>query len=364
MAQQNSRARQQRVQIIIVLILIVMLGLGAFYLMGDKQDKRKGQAKRPEGMVAVPTLIANLKLGERLSARSFRVNFMKVEDVPPDAVLNPQDFVGRFATKPLLSGNYIKTNDISQQGANLGYSGLATPGKRLIVLDGAIFPGSISTLKIGDRIDLLAIGEPAGMAAAAKGKTLANSAVSVEGGGSQPGDVNSKARQLARQKLAGGQTVSSATATLVAENAIVMKTPEKGKDSNFIVLEMEPQDAHVTMLMATAGAVMRFVFRPFNEEVRHTIPEPVHVTTRLPKPASDPDAVTIISGNIRANTIPNSKRYISAERLVDTNSDAVLTGGNAMFSDSRGNFAVSNMQNMPANNGQQSIANNLSDDDF
>lgn len=352
MAQQNSRAKQQRRQMIVVLVLVLLLGAGAFFTLSSKDTEKSGnQNQRPEGMVAVPMLKSNLKMGERISNVAFSVKYLLPEEVPADALLNTTDFVGRFVTKPLLAGNYIRNSDVAQSGASGGYSGLASAGKRLVVLDGATLPGASTTLRIGDHIDLLAIGEPAGIAAAnTKGKrTAADSANSIEGGGAQPGDPNSPARKRARERRAMGGTsgdvVNTAAATLVAENAIVMRTPEIGINTNFLVLEMEPQDAHVTMLMVSAGALMRFVFRPFNDEIRHTKPEPIKVTTRIPRPVADPDTVTIITGNVRANSIPNSKRYAASDRLIDTTNAESMASGNPMFSDTNGTLA----RTQPAN---------------
>jgi Flp pilus assembly protein CpaB len=355
MAQQNSRAQQQRRQLIIILVVILIMAFGLFYFVlgGDKQKEKK-EFQRPEGQVSVPYLKRNIKLAERISNQDFTVRFYKPESVPVDAVIDVKKFVGRFATKPLLAGDYIKESDVSQAGAVAGYSGLVSPGKRLVVLDGNIFPGALSTIRIGDHIDLLAIGEPNGASSTAGGvgggRTAEDSANSLQGGGAQPGDPNSKARQRARARAgAGGGRVGSASATLVAENALVLKTPDRDKTRNFIVLEMEPQDAHVTTLMASAGATMRFVFRPFNDVVRHTEPEPVKVTTRLPKPAADPDAVMFIMGNVRSNSIPVSERYSSPKDQYIDYGVAEGSSQSALYRDGQGRVPA-NSDNKPLSN--------------
>ena len=136
MAQQNSRAKQQRRQIIIVLAVLLLLGAGAFISLSGKQDKQQStSAQRPEGLVAVPVLKENIKLGERISTLSFKLSYMPPDEVPANAVLNTKQFVGRFATKPLLAGNYIRNTDVAQNGATGGYSGLASAGNRLVVLE-------------------------------------------------------------------------------------------------------------------------------------------------------------------------------------------------------------------------------------
>ncbi len=358
MAQQNSRAQQQRRQLIIVLVVILIMGFGLFYfVLGGDKAKSKKSAPPPEGKVSVPELRKNFKMGERISNKDFRITYYDPEEVPIDALIKPSEFVGRFASKPLLAGNYIHEGDVTQPGATSNFSGIVSPGKRLVVIDGGLFPGALDVLNVGDHIDLLAIGEPNSASSRTRGggKTAADSAVSIEGGGGQPGDVNSGARRNARARRgAAGTVVGAASATLVAENAVVMKKPRADKNRNFLVLEMEPQDAHVTTLMVSAGAVMRYVFRPFNEDVRHTEPEPIKVTTRLPKPSPDPDAVMFIMGNVRGNTTPVSSRYNTKTTDYLDETDVNGTGASQLFRDRQGRVSS---QNNNANQGNNTNAN-------
>jgi len=337
MAQQNQRARQQqRQRLIIILLLILVVGVGAYYFIALKQDKsRPINTERPPGKVAVPVMTKPAPLGSRISSNMFTVRFMKPSEVPVDAILVVDEFLGRFVTRPLYEGNYIRMSDVAAAGAVGGYSALAKPGKRLVVLDSKIFPGAIASLRVGDRVDLLAIGDPnAGLfGAQSAGKSLADNGATLQGGGSQPGDPNSPARQRARARAGAGANIApfAASATLVAEDAEVMRTPSKGVDTEFLVLQMAPQDAHVTMLMAASGTVMRVVFRPFNDETRLTQDTEAKITTRLPRPAQDPDAVIIISGNVRALQRPNSKMFESENKGVNLN----IRPNNSMYSDTK-----------------------------
>jgi len=340
MAQQNQRARQQqRQRFIIILLLILLVGVGSYYFIVLKQDKsRSVNTERPFGKVAVPVMTKEVPLGSRISRNMFTVKFMKPSEVPADAVLAVDEFLGRFVTRPLNEGNYIRNSDVALAGAVGGYSALAKPGKRLVVLDSKIFPGALASLRVGDRVDLLAIGNPnGGLLGVAKpvGSSLADSGVSLQGGGSQPGDPNSQAKQRARARAGAGTNIAplAVSATLVAEDAEVMRTPSKGIDTEFIVLQMAPQDAHVTMLMAATGSVMRVVFRPFNDETRLTQDTEAKITTRLPRPVEDPDAVIIISGNVRALQKPNSKMFAPDNEYETANSNA--RPNNSIYSDTR-----------------------------
>lgn len=362
MAQQNMRARQQqRQRLLMILLLLVLLGAAAFYfLVLNKQEAQKNAvAPRPLGQVAVPIISKEVPIGARISRRMFTVKFMKPLEVPTDAILSVDEFLGRFANKPLLEGNYIRYSDVSASGATGGYSGLANPGKRLVVLDAKNFPGAMATFRVGDHVDVLAFTNPNGALSASSantGKSLSDSAVTLQGGGSQPGDPNSQARQNARARREGAAAATNSaatTATLVAENAEVMRVPVKGKDTEFLVLQMTPQDAHVTMLMAASNAVMRVVFRPFNDETRLTQDAPPKITTRLPKPVADPDAVMIIAGNVRAVQKPNSALFADEKEIQRMKSNE-LTPTNPMFGDTpSGNTNVLSAQNTTAAAPQQ-----------
>jgi hypothetical protein len=228
-----------------------------------------------------------------------------------------------------------------------------------------MFPGAIASLRVGDRVDLLAIGNANGVSAGggaqAAGRSLADSGVTLQGGGNQPGDPNSKAKQNARARragTAGGATsASAATATLVAENAEVMRTPSKGVDTEYLVLQMAPQDAHVTMLMAASGTMMRVVFRPFDDETRLTQDVEAKVTTRLPRPVADPDTITIISGNIRATQRPNSKLFAPDNEAYSQNNQNAKPN-NLLYSDT-GNQNNKNQYNQINNGGNDNQTNNV-----
>lgn len=307
MAQQNSfRLRQQRRRrLIVILLLLLMAGVAAYMLFPKQVNNiRRGYTipERPIGQVAIPIVRQNLSLGTRLSQRHLAVRYLEPHDVPTDALIAPQQFVGRYTTRPLVAGNYLRKEDVAAEGAPKGFSGLVRPGQRVVVLSAGLFPGSTASLNVGDRIDLLSIGDPL-MATARAGsrRSAADSINSMQGGGAYPGDPNAPARQRARARGAtGANAIAATSATLIAENAEVMAAPGRSRDTQFVVLQMQPEDAHVTTLAAASGATMRIVFRPFNDEARLTPDKEAGATTRIPLPAPDPATVTIISGNQRS----------------------------------------------------------------
>jgi Flp pilus assembly protein CpaB len=310
----NRKKNNGRRNLILILGLVLLLIGGAYLMLFGGANKRAQPQVQPPGMVAMPVVKNDLPSGTRISNQMYRVKYVRPNEVPTDAILSTAQFVGRYATRPIANGEYIREGDITEPGAHRGFSGFAKYGKRSVVLDGKLFPGMAESLNIGDRIDLLSIGTPSGAASGRRGALTRaqQSANSIEGGGTMPGDT--LVRRLARQGGLGN-TVSATTATLIAEDAEVVAVPKprtrKSPGINYFVLQMEPEQAHITMLSVASGATLRAVFRPFSDRTRVT---PVHTassTVRSPKPLKDPDAITIIAGSSRTLQMPYSKIYRS-----------------------------------------------------
>lgn len=305
MAQQNTaRIRQKkRQQLILVLITLLIIGGGAYAFMGMQKKPAPVQAQRPAGYIAIPKVTRDIAIGGRISSNLIRISFVPPERVPSDALIAPDQYIGRYVTRSIPAGDYLRESDVAVSGAPGTYSGLAKTGYRVVVLSAAMFPGSIFSLKVGDRIDLLSIGRPTGAGNAANLPPALPPSVA----GTQPGAGRAE-RQRAMQAAGAGRGLAAdaTSATLVAENAEVMAIPipnqRRGRnrntalDTEFIVLQMLPQDAHVTTLAAATGANMRYVFRPFNDEMRLTESKPLEPTTRMPRAKADPNTVMMIYG--------------------------------------------------------------------
>lgn len=314
MAQQRNRARQRQRQRIIAILLLVVLGAAGFFLF-SKDDKPKKRKKRaaPVGMVKMPTLKRNVGPGTRLSKAHIRNIYRTPREVPTDAVLALDQIVGRFTTHPIFQGQYIREGDVGPEGVtSRGFSSMTRPGMRLVVLSTKLFPGSLHTLKVGDRIDLMALERTQ----VASGGRAAKAKYSPAIDGIHPGARPQ--RRTSRNKNNLGTTLSdpgTISATLIAENAEVMSVPKTNKRGrnvsghSTIVLQMHPQDAHVTTLMAASRRTMRAVFRPFGDETRLTQPKPLTATTELPKPKSDPDVINVIVNGRTYLSKPNSTMY-------------------------------------------------------
>lgn len=313
MAQQNNRARQQRTIIIFAVVALLLLVGGAFAMLGGGNEKPKNAAPAvPPGRVAVPVASRNIQLGERISSNMFRLDFVEPQKVPPEALLKINQFIGRYATEPIAEQTIFRESNISTADVTGGYSAVAKPGMRVIVINANQMPGAIGTLRVGDHIDLLAINSADGGTSGASGKVSKEAQrYAYMKGGTQPGTPPN----LNRGKPNTGTTNESMglTASLIAENAEVLHVPSRGKDKEHVVLQMSPRDAHITTLMVATGAALHAVFRPSNDGDRITVEKELTITTRMPKPEPDPDRVSVIVGNIRGNVRPDSAKFESAE---------------------------------------------------
>lgn len=321
MAQENKTRIQQkrRQRIIIIIVILLLIVLSVFYVYKKPLDVVTQDFSRPTGQIAVPVAADDLRVGERISSNRFKVTFMSPEDVPYDAVLNPKQILGHFSVRPILASSPFREGDLSQDGAHKGFSGFTKPGKRIVSIGASKFPGVLETLNVGDKIDLLSIESNSQSGAKSKAPVSAAqlSNVSIEGGGDQPGDKKAIAKRL---ELKNGvqdlSTQSNVTATIIAENVEVMFVPKskvqlarQQKETDFVVLQMSPEDAHVTTLAAASGNTMRVVFRPFNDDSRLTPVQDVKVTTRMPRPSKDPENITIINGLQVGAVRPRSRYY-------------------------------------------------------
>ena len=316
MAQQNNRARQQRIIIIFIVLALLLLVGGVFAMIGTGEKQKEAGPVRPAGMVAVPIASQNINLGQRISSAFVTVKYMPPSEVPETAIIRADYVVGRYATKPIPVSTYFKEDNTSEPDVSGGYSAVARPGKRVVIVNANQLPGVIGTIRVGDHIDLLAISATDRMnPASATDAEAAKDQRRVEYmlGGTQPGTPpGGRNKNKANNSTTGNS--AGLTATLISENAEVMSVPTRAKDKDVVVLQMNPQDAHVTTLMVAAGATLRVVFRPSNDDETILAEREIAITTRMPKPEPDPDQVSIIVGSNRANTRADSARYATAEQ--------------------------------------------------
>lgn len=284
----SARIRQRRRQrlLLIALLLLLLLGAAAYLLM--QQDAGKPRVPPPPpGAVAVPVARADIRMGSTVSLnRHMRLRYYPPLEVPPDALLKPFQFEQRVALRTIRAGEYLRARDLSEREAPNGFSGLAQPGTRIVVVETTNIKGTSGYLNPGDHVDVLAVG----WASSDTRNAMQRSTASVAGGGINPGDPNALGRNR-------GGAAGASEATLVAEDAVVLVAPRatpprSGRDTH-VVLQMAPGDAHATTLALGAGAGLRFVFRPFNDDRRVVDPPPLEQTTY---PVRDARTVEVIAG--------------------------------------------------------------------
>jgi len=303
MALQNSRNRNKgRNKLPLIIAGGGLLLVGALYLIFKptkipEVNLNPATQQKPKGKVAIPELARNVSIGATVRAEFVRIKYLDPLKVPVDAIIAPDKFLNRRAIHNLYEGDYIREGDVTQGGAPKGFSGLAQFGKRIVVLSASLFPGSIAALNVGDHVDILAIGSPGGTGVKKGGAPAGPNLNNL--GGSQPGAGGRPKTPPATATATGGvsgSNVNPTTATLIAEDAEVVASPKRGRDTEYIVFQMTPQDAHVTTLASSSGAILRYVFRPFGDEGRLTAAKNAGITTRPVRAEVDPDAITVIAG--------------------------------------------------------------------
>lgn len=352
MAQQNNRARQQRQLIIIFLLVLLLVVAAGFAFLNQDKEKKNAQPEIPPGQVAVPVAARNIELGERISSNMFRVSYFAPERVPVEALIKLDQFIGRYATQTIAQETVFTEQNVSEPDVRGGYSAVAKPGWRVVTIDANLLPGAIGTLRVGDHVDLMAIARAdQGYNGGNNNNQPSKTQLRYEymKGGTQPGEP--PRRNTGNTNKNAIVDTQGVTASLIAENAEVLRVPSRGKDQELVVLQMAPQDAHITTLMVAAGASLRVVFRPYNDTQRITKEQSLTITTRMPKPEPDPDRVAVILGNVKNTSRPDSSRYAVAEQNPDYGKSD--TFNNRTFNDAAQNRAQpieSTLRNMMQSN--------------
>jgi Flp pilus assembly protein CpaB len=284
------RARRQRILLILAALLLV--GGAAYWYLYLRKPKARIEPQ-PPGTIAVPVAAKQLAKGIELAgAGLIRPMYLRPELVPPAALLKTSQVQGRVTREPLRAGDYFSEENLAPTGAPPGFSGLARPGKRIVVIESTAIVGALGYIRDGDHVDVLAIAQQGTRGAARPGQ----SNTTIAGGGVQPGAAGA----VAGGQTAGGASVGAipaVSATLVAEGARVILVPKPGK-TQFTVLEMEPQDAHVTTLAMASNQLLRFVYRPFNDESR--VPRDLPRLATETRPPRDSRLVEVLNGTSRS----------------------------------------------------------------
>lgn len=283
-----NRVRRQR--LLLALGVLILLGAGAYLYL--KQPSAPRAEPQPNGTIAVPVAARALNKGTEMSGPGLiRPLYLRPEQVPPAALLKPNQINGRVTRESLRPGDYFSEHNLAPSGAPSGFSGLVSPGRRIVVVESTQIVGTAGFVREGDYVDILAMSQQ-GLGNAPR---PTGGGTTIEGGGVQPGagGAVAGANAASRPQATG---IPSVSATLLAEGARVVIAPARPtgpRQPHFTVLEMAPQEAHVTTLAMAAGQVLRLVYRPFNDETRVSREVTVAENTRPPR---DPRLVEVLDG--------------------------------------------------------------------
>lgn len=281
-----NRVRRQR--LLLGLGLLMLVGAAAYVYL--KQPSAPAVQPQPKGTIAVPVAARALNKGTELEgAGKIRPMYLRPEQVPPAAILRTGQIQGRVTREALRPGDYFSESNLAPTGAPAGFSGLVSPGKRIVVIDSSQIIGTLGFVREGDYVDLLAISQRVVGGAGVRPPA----GTTVQGGGSQPGAGGARSAPPPGGATGGNQSV---TATLVAEAVRIVIPPARPASRlqpHFTVLEMAPQEAHVTTLAMAAGQLLRMVYRPFNDDSKVLPEHPVRENTRPPR---DPMMIEVLDG--------------------------------------------------------------------
>lgn len=303
MAQQpiTLRVRQRRRRRLMLLAGILVLLAGSvlgFLLLSPGNDLQQAR-DQPPGTVQVPIIAVTIPAGKTIPQTAIRYRYLEPRHVPSDALLNLNQIIGRVALRDVPRGVYLREDDLALYGAPSGLSALARPGKRVVVVPAEQLHAAPNHLEPGDRVDVLALSIVGG-SGAGTGSAVERSAATIEGGGSQPGDPNSRARQLARSSRSGLGPQLPISAVLLSEDAEILYAPDPYRrgvrprpGGTHVALQMAPDEAHATTLALASGQQLRFVYRPFNDRSRIT---PVRTAGEFTHPPRDIRRIDVYNG--------------------------------------------------------------------
>lgn len=277
----NRQQRKRRLVILLLAIFLLFAGIAYYYFF--QLDQNNNEVVRPLGKVAVPVVANPIKMGSSLSLAQMRLIFFDPLEVPNDALLKPFQFEKRIALRDLKPGEYLRDKDLSAKEAPNSFSGIAKPGTRIVIVEANNIQGSVGYLRQGDHVDVLAVGWSPSNA--------------VTGSASSPGTTGPGQSSRRSLRSPAGVMLGAENATLVAEDASVLMPPNvnaKSPNGLYAVLQMSPGDAQATTLALGAGAVLRLVFRPFNDEERLVESRPYEQSVY---PPHDYRKVEIIAGS-------------------------------------------------------------------
>jgi pilus assembly protein CpaB len=224
-----------RVRVFIVLALAVMAG--GVFAFGTYNYVQK----LPKGVAAMPTrpvvIAANdLDVGAEIAAGDVKVIAWPQDSVPPQAISDPKDVVGRGIISPVIQNEPIVASKLSSKESGGGLPPAIPPGLRALSVRVNEVIGVAGYVLPGTRVDVLATVNPTNNA----------------------GDITSKVVLTNVQVLAAGTKIE--------------RDVEKNKPIpvSVVTLLVAPEESERLTLAATEGKIQLALRNPLDKSIPST----------------------------------------------------------------------------------------------
>lgn len=224
-----------RVRVFIVLALAVTAGgVFAFGTYNYVQNLPKGVAAMPTSPVVVAA--SDLDVGAEIAAEDVRVVAWPKTSVPPQAISDPKEIVGRGVITPIIQNEPVVATKLSSKEAGAGLPPAIPPGLRALSVRVNEVIGVAGYVLPGTRVDVLATVNPTG-----NGQ-----------------DVTSKVVLTNVQVLAAGTKIE--------------RDVEKGKPMpvSVVTLLVAPEESERLTLAATEGKIQLALRNPLDKSIPST----------------------------------------------------------------------------------------------
>jgi len=225
-----------RVRVFIVLALAVMAG--GVFAFGTYNYVQKMQPKGGPGVLTRPVVIAtaDLDVGTEISAENVRVIAWPQDSVPPQAISDPQEVIGRGIITPIVQNEPIFAVKLASKEAGAGLPPAIPPGLRALSVRVNEVIGVAGYVLPGTRVDVLATVSPTG----------------------NNNDVTSKVVLTDVQVLAAGTKIE--------------RDVEKNKAMpvSVVTLLVAPEESERLTLAATEGKIQLALRNPLDKSIPNT----------------------------------------------------------------------------------------------
>jgi pilus assembly protein CpaB len=150
-----------RIRIFLVLVIALTAGGGLAYATYNYVQKAAGQS-RSGGMPTKPVVVANtnLEIGAEIRAEDVRVIDWPANSVPPAAISNLEEVVGRGVVLPVIQFEPVLPMKLASKEAGAGLPPAIPPGLRAVSVRVNEVIGVAGYVVPGTRVDVVVVVSP------------------------------------------------------------------------------------------------------------------------------------------------------------------------------------------------------------